>query len=812
MKLLKRIALGLLLVLVLAGLGGYFWLQSLKPDLNAEHQITGLKAPVEILYDDYGIPHIYGQNEEDVFRAFGYVHAQDRLFQMEILRRLASGRLAEVFGKDALETDRFFHTLSLRHYAKKTIDSLYQNPNTPFMRAAQAYLQGVNEYVKNGKTPIEFTLVGIPKAEFTLEDMLTTTMYMGFTFAEAFRTEAFTTSIYQRYGADYLKDLDGNWPANEPQIPVQATQTAQRSPDANALMNLAQHLSKVEQMLPFPVYHGSNGWVIAGSKTKSGKPILSNDAHIGFAQPSVWYEAHLSCPGFNFYGNFIAGTPFGALGHNDAGGWGITMFENDDADFFREKPNPQNPNQVWYKDHWENLTLRQEVIKVKDETDQNLTVKTSRHGIILNDAYKEIKGETQPIALWWTMYQFPNRSLEVFYELAHAQDATQARAAVAKITAPGLNFMWGDTQGNIAWWAAAKLVKRPPQVNPWLILDGSTGSEDPIGWYDFDQNPQILNPTRGFLYTANNQPADMGTGLVPGYYVPGDRAKRIEQLLNTPKKDWTAQEVRNVINDVTNPNYPALLKDIVPAFKPIVSLEENTKRNGNFLLALTLLENWDGSHDLTDLEPAVFYRFVYRLYEYTMRDELGPEAFKVFSSYHPFKRNMANFWRNDASPWWDDLSTPTVKETRAQIMAKAFMQAVFDLENSLGKLSGDWQWQKVHTLKHKHPLEIVPLLGKYFSVGPYPVPGGRETINNLDFSIDSTGKYPVTYGPSLRRIIDFADPSKGTSINPSGQSGYFLSKHYGDQAALFAEGKARPEYLNRSDVEKVQTGKMTLKP
>lgn len=835
MKLIKRILLVLFVLILLVSVGVFFWLQRLKPDLNAEHQITELKTPVEVLYDNYGIPHIYGQNEEDVFQAFGYVHAQDRLFQMEVLRRLAKGQLAEIFGKDALPTDRFFRTLSLQHYAKKTIDSLYQDKNTPFMRAALAYLRGVNNYVKNGKTPIEFTIVGIPKQEFTLEDMVTTTLYMGYTFAEAFRTEAFTTSIYEKYGETYLKDFNSYWPANEPKIPVQKSkkipQTAsnQSSPQAAlglaehqptqrgglggvSLLSLAQHLTKIDEKLPFPTYHGSNGWVISGSKTKSGKPILSNDAHIGFAQPSVWYEAHLECPGFQFYGNFIAGTPFGALGHNASGGWGITMFENDDTDFFREKPNPQNANQVWYKDHWENLKVRDEIIKVKGEADEKLSVKTSRHGILINEVDKNMKEAKQPIALWWTMYQFPNRGLETFYELAHAKNATEARNAVSKVSAPGLNFMWADTQGNIAWWAAAKLVKRPAHVNPCLILDGSTGNDDPIGWYDFDQNPQILNPERGFLYSANNQPDDMGVGLVPGYYVPGDRAKRIEQLLNTTQKDWTPESVRQVINDVSNPNYPALLKDIIPVFKPIVELKENTKRSANFEVGIGLLKLWDGSHELSDPEPTIFYRFMYRLYEYAMRDELGDDAFKVFSSYHPFKRNMANFLRNNDSPWWDDISTPNVKETRAQIMAKAYMQAIFDLTNQLGGQTIEWKWSKVHTLTHKHPLNVVPVIGKYFNVGPNPVPGGRETINNLDFGLEVFGKYDVTYGPSLRRIIDFAQPLNGTSVNPTGQSGYFLSKHYDDQALLHAEGKARGELMNRSDIEKVMIGKMTLKP
>lgn len=804
MKLFKRILLALLILIVVIGAGAYVYLQNLKPDYNANLQLPGLSAEVEVLYDNYAIPHIYAQNEEDLFYAFGYVHAQDRLFQMEILRRLADGRLAELFGDKALASDKFFRMLSFREQAKLTLAEVYKDPNAPFVKAAKAYLKGINQYVKAGKTPIEYTLAGIPKTEFTMEDMEIIVGFMGYTFVGAFRAEAVATTIASKFGMDYFNDVLQNWPDSTQLIPVQASEQASLQASAKNLTSMAAQVGRLQESLPYPPFFGSNGWVIAGSKTKSGKPILSNDTHIAFAQPSVWYEAALECPGYKVYGNFLAGTPVPALGHSDKGGWGLTMFENDDADFYREKSNPSNGNQVWYKDHWEDLIVRKETIKVKGMPDVTFEVKKSRHGYLMNGAFDGVKEIADPIALWWVYHQFPSRHLQVFYNLSHASNAADAAVAVEPLTAPGLNFMWGDTAGNIAWWAAGKLPIRPAHVNPQIILDGSTGLDDPQGWLDFKQNPQILNPARGVLYTANNQPQDMGTGLVPGYYVPSNRAKRIEELIFTDKKDWDEESVRATINDVTSSTYPPLLAMILP----LVNQEQLSPSARN---AMSILRKWDGTHGLENIEPAIFYKFNYLILKYAMEDELGAETFQQFENQASLKRNTVSLFLNDSSKWWNNIHTPE-KETRAQIFTRAMNDAANQLVKQLGENTANWQWKKVHTLEHKHPLGIIPVLGKFFNVGPIPLMGGRETINNLDFNLDSSGLYKVVYGPALRRVIDFGNPAAAMSVNPTGQSGYFMNPHYDDQALLFAQGGKRPELTQRNEVEKKKIGRTLLKP
>jgi penicillin amidase len=804
MRIIKRILLGLLAFILVAVLAGYLWLRSLNPSYSGEVSLPGLKAPVEVVFDEHAVPHIKAQSEEDLFRAFGYLHAQDRLFQMEMLKRLADGRLSEVFGEKALESDRFFRTLSLREHAKTTLNPANRDPNSPFSKAAKAYLAGVNEYVRNGKTPVEFTLAGIPKSDFTLEDMEVIVGYMGYTFVGAFKTEAIATRIASKWGAEHLNDVLSNWPDSAFRIPVDGKRDRSYAQAADALAVMSGRLDGIGDELPYPPFHGSNGWVISGKKTKSGKPILSNDTHIAFAQPSIWYEARLECPGFSVYGNFLAGTPVPALGHSERGGWGLTMFENDDVDFYREKSNPDNPDQVWYVDRWEDLQVRRETIRVKGGADVALDVKKSRHGYILNGAFKDIDDMKEPISLWWVYHLFPSRHLEVFYDLSHAADVRDAEKAVMPLTSPGLNVMWADTAGNIAWWAAGKLPKRPAQVNPNLILDGSGAKDEPQGWFEFSQNPQSVNPESGVIYTANNQPDDMGTGLVPGYYVPSTRARRIEQLLLNGKSDWTEPEVRKVINDVTNPTYPDLLSRLDAAV-------DRSKLTPSATRAWELLSGWDGRHELDDIGPTVYYRFLYFVYEGLLKDELGPTSFKAFEHTLALKRNTAALLQKEGSRWWDDVSTPE-RESRSVIVTRALNEAVAALERQLGTDMSGWKWKRVHTIEHRHPLGVLPVVGSLFNVGPFPVPGGQETVNNLSFNLDSTGLYKVTSGPALRRVIDLGVASGRQSVNPTGQSGHFMSRHYDDQARMFAEGGQRPEHLRRSDAEKGMVGRMVLKP
>ncbi len=486
------------------------------------------------------------------------------------------------------------------------------------------------------------------------------------------------------------------------------------------------------------------------------------------------------------------------------------MFLNDEMDFYREKVNPKNKNQVWFQDKWEDLKVREELIQVKGKAAVPLVIRESRHGVLISDVMKTKEltspfvNQTAPISLFWTYFKFPSRNLEACYGMAHSKNAQEVEKYVQMIHSPGLNVMWGDTEGNIAWWATAKLIKRPPHVQSKLVLDGSSGKDEPLGWHDFAENPQSMNPENGVLYSANNQPAARNGLFYPGYYVPVDRATRIQELLFTAKSDWTPDQVREVINDVTNPVFVRMLAALIPAFEPEVTSENEKK-------GIALLKNWKGQHTLESIEPALFYRFMYRIDELLLKDEMGDSFFDLLRWNMFLEHGRVGLYLNDSSKWWDNVQTPA-KETRKQILTEAFKRAVQDLEKDGGIDAEARKWKYNHTLTHPHPMGVLPVIGRYFNVGPLPAPGGKSTINNLDFRVDSTGKYDVTYGPALRRIIDFGNPENATSINPTGQSGYFMSKYYKDQAEMYAQSKARKERMNRKDIQSVQMGCMRLKP
>ncbi len=798
MKIIKRLLLGVLALVVLLILSIVIYLQTTKPTLSGELTLTGLKEPVEVVYDEYGVPHIYAQNAEDAYFALGYVHAQDRLFQMEMLRRAASGRLAEVLGPDLIKVDRLFRTLGINKFADENAERFLSTDTAAYQQAVYAYQKGVNEFVKTGTTPVEFHIMGIPKSEFTPKDIYLAVGFMSFGFAEALQADPVLEKIRTELGASYLEDLAVQTPVDAERIKNFKGEIKGTAGDS-----LIASIHEALELLPVPLWQGSNGWVVSGERTASGKPILANDTHIGFGQPAVWYEAHIEYPGFSFYGHHLAGIPFGLLGNNNKIAWGLTMFENDDMDFFKETLNPENSNQVKFKDQWEELISRKEIIKVKGEEDVVLELKTSRHGTIVNGGIENVAESSSPIAMWWMLSAEPNYALQAAYLLNRASNFTEAQKAVSLFSAPGLNVMYGDVDGNIAWWAAGKLPIRPAHVVSKFFLDGASGNDEYLGFYPFEKNPQSINPPWGYVYTSNNQPDSVEGVLYPGYYYPKSRAGRVNELLAENKK-WTTEDTKKVNLDVIGKPQVEVAKEIS---KILQGLSEPA-----FQVLIAPLESWNGDNKSTDIAPSVYYNLLSQIIFLSMKDELGETAFKTLMETSVPKNSYLTLISNDNSLWWDNVKTKEIKETRSGVVKEAANKTLALLEKTSGEKVEEWTWGKIHTLTHNHPLGAVKPLDKFFNVGPFVVDGGQEVVNNLTFSLDTTGYFPVTVGPALRKITDLSAIESGETISPTGQSGNVMSKHYDDQAELFATGKFRPMLMNRSVIEQKNSTKLTLIP
>ncbi|WP_394559890.1 penicillin acylase family protein [Aquipseudomonas alcaligenes] len=789
----KRSLTFLAVAIAAAAAGSAWYIDKQLPVRDGNLPLAGLQAPVEVRYDERGVPHIQAQNEADMYRALGFVHAQDRLFQMEMLRRLARGELAEVLGPKLVETDRLFRTLSIREHADRYAKTL--DRNSPAVKALQAYLDGINQYQDQRPAPVEFDLLGIEKRPFTLEDTVSVAGYMAYSFAAAFRTEPAITYVRDQLGADYLKVFDLDWHPNGVIPPLAAGDWK----DLTRIARLSQE-ALVEAGLP--QFEGSNAWAVAGSHTASGKPLLAGDPHIRFAVPAVWYEAQLSYPGFELYGHHQALNPYASLGHNSQFAWSLTMFQNDDLDLIAEKVNPENPNQVSINGQWVELQSREETIQVKGGEPVKLTLRRSPHGPIINDALGNSAGKT-PVAMWWAFLETENPILEAFYQLNRADSLDKARSAVAKIHSPGLNVIYANASGDIGWWAAAKLPQRPAGVNPYFILDGANGEADKPAFLPFSANPQEENPARGYIVSANYQPLSPTGVPIPGYYNLPDRGIRLNQLLAEPGSKWDTQNSQALQLDTTTGYGQRLLAPLLD------DLRAAAADDGERAL-VEQLAAWRGDYPLQSTAATLFNQLTYELARAAMHDELGDAFFDNLLQTRILDDALPRLAATAASAWWDDRNSEAV-ESRADIVKQAWQASLAHLRQTFGNDSSQWLWSKGHTLTHEHPLGAQKPLNLLFNVGPFAAPGGHEVPNNLSHRV-GPAPWSVVYGPSTRRLIDLADASKALGINPVGQSGVPFDTHYADQAEPYIRGKYQPMHFAEGDVQTHTRSTLHLQP
>ena len=783
----KKFFLGLVIVIILLIAGGYFYLQSTVKSYTKTVSLIGLKSNSEVVFDDYGIPHIYADNNEDAFRMLGYVQASDRLFQLELLRRVGSGRLSEILGKETIPVDKYIRTVGLDENAKRAAAAFENEAPEEIKRNVYAFIEGINQYIREENAPIEFAIIGIEKSEYTLTDIYRILGYMGFGFSMELKNEPMLSWINNNLGSQYITDLNLDYIPSDVTIPNQKI-----SNDTTDFTPIAEQVSAILDRLPVPIFYGSNSWVISGKKSKSGKVLFANDTHIGLSQPSVWYEAHIETPNLKLYGNFLSGIPYPLVAHNMHHSWGLTIFPADATDLYSETI---KDDKVLYKNEWVDLQKREETVMVKGQDPIIFTVTTTPHGPIISDLDKFSQDFEKPVSMWFVANKVTDRKLYSIATLSTSTSFEDFEKAAKGIDSPGLNIMYGDVEGNIGWYGGAKLIHRPDHVQSKLVLEGATGKDDAVGFYDFSYNPRNINPENGYVVSANNQPDSINGVMHRGYYYAGARYKAISEAIEK-RDDWDVDAMKTLVMSDKSPIYPNNLKEIGSIVTPTTETEKAVMQ-----AALA----WGGEHDGNQVGPTIYYKMIYHILQMSLEDEMSKRRFDLFLSTPVYLHAVNPLLVNQYSVWWDNITT-TVVESRSNIVNAAFTKSVEELTAQLGTDVSAWNWNKVHFIEHVHPIGRKEPMDKIFNVGPFPAGGGEEVINKIAFTLNGEGIYKSKSGPAMRILMDFDDIENSISINPTGSSGNVMNPHYDDQAMMYVNGEFRTQKMVKTDILKDKEG------
>ncbi len=763
-------------------------------------KLVGLKETVQVYTDKYGVPHIRALNDHDMMMALGFVMASDRLWQMDLLRRIGSGRLSEILGPKLLETDIFLRKLGLRRHMKQVWAEQKKQAPTHMLMQIDAYLEGVNSYIEQGPRPLEIKILGYQPDPFTMEDALSVAGYMALSFAEGFFVDVMYTDLLDELPKTEVDlifpkmQLDKNIPNT-----VNFKNKKLRNLSSKDLKYLYSNVFNIVSNLKdrFGLFQGSNSWVLSGDRSKSGKPILANDPHIAYASPSVFYEAHIQSPTFENYGHYIPLVPFPGLGHNQHRAWAITMSKSDDLDYFKEVFHPSKP-EVMHKNKYVPYTIYKESIIVKGQSKPHIeTVIVTPHGPML-DGTKYVRKD-QSLSLSWQFLNPTNNPALSFYLLSQSKDLDDLAPALRHSAAPGFNISFVDSKGNIGWHVMGKIPVLPRASNGLVIREGHSGDDDYLRYLDIMENPHIYNPDKGMIISANHK-HDV-RGLIPwiGLWQPKDRVIRLQNLLEQKKK-WDLESLKSVQTDEHVTFYKTFLKDFFSELNPKSKLEKQV---------YLFMKKWDGSSSIDNIEATVYHTIMLTLLRNLIADELGEERFKVYTVGSDAFAFLFQILRRNDSRLWDNIKTKPV-ESKTQIINKTYSESLTFLENKLGQNFKNWQFKRLKTLEFKHVLGRFFPLDKIFNLGPYPVGGGANQVNSMGVT-RSDLSFKVFYGPATRRLIDMKDPTHSYGLLPTGNSGHRSSSHYSDQVELLISNRYRAQNMNFKSLEK-PVQKLTLLP
>ena len=781
------ITVSILIVLALIlSAGAYIMVQRTFTPVNGVVYLKGLKSEVKIYRDNWGVPHIYAENEDDLFFAQGYVQAQDRLWQMELHRRMGSGTLSEIFGEATLDMDKFARAIGLRRNAAESFSGM----DAEMYAVLESYSRGVNSFLETNRDhlPLEFTILAFNPVPWEPVDTLTVSNLIAWDLGKNWEVELLRGRLAQRLGAEKAGQLLAPYPDSSPLVvPPEIADYPLGTKVAAGL-----HVNSD--------YAGSNNWVVDGAKSVTGKPLLANDPHLVGMMPSIWYETGLHGAGFDVVGVSLPGCPLVNIGRNKDISWGITNLPADVQDLFIEKINPSNDFQYEYLGEWKDMKVVDESIPVRGRNEpERLTVRLTCHGPLMDNV---IKGLEQPLALQWAG-KGRSRLLKSAYLLDRARSWNEFHEALRYWDAPSQNIVYADKDGNIGYQSTG-LIPIRGKGQGMVPSPGWSGEYEWAGYIPYDELPHVLNPSAHFVATANNKVVSDDYPYFMAYdWSPPYRAQRITDLLKAREK-LSVEDFRNIQADVFD----------IPAsvFTPYVL--EITPQNGQDKQALEILRSWDFNDSADAPAPAIFHVFYVKLLKNTLQDELGDRLFENYTrpmggSGDVHAVFMSGIIKDADNPWFDDLRTGQ-REARDDMLRKSFSEAVAELSAGFGPNPTEWQWGKIHTTRFKHVLGTMPLLDTLFSRGPVPTPGSRYTVNVAAF--EYYDPYGVTAIPSYRQIVDWSNPDKSLAMHSTGQSGLVFSKHYDDMIKSWLDVEYHTMLFNKADIEADEWSLLILKP
>jgi penicillin amidase len=744
-------------------------------------RLNGLNDPVDIFRDRWGIPHIYAKSIHDLVFAQGYVHAQDRLWQMEFQRRVSSGRLAEIFGREVLEVDRWMRIIGLRRAAVNDIRTI----DAEILLEQEAYAEGVNAFIKAGRLPVECALLRYTPERWTPCDTIAWNKLMSWNLSTNWESELIRKRLIEILGKTNEEDLE---PAYDDAWPVILTSGVADIHDEDGPLNKNGNARRfIGPSAKDGI--GSNCWAVSGNLTTSGKPILANDMHLMLSLPSIWYENHLVCGPFEVAGITAPGVPFIITGHNRKVAWGFTAGLADVQDLYEERLKPFKNGEVRYeyRGKWLPAEIVRENITIKGGKHEFEDVVITRHGPVINKLASQISGKP-PYALRWSAYD-RDTTPKAMYGLLRANTCAEVHDALRNWVTPNLNVVYADTEGNIAYTCAGSIPVRMKGQGK-VPVAGWSGEYDWRGYIPFAKLPHLQNPSEGFIVAANNRITAQGAGFqIFQEHCTGDRALRITELIKA-RGSIDVSYTKKMQYDLCS-----------PTARTVCSHLRSLKTDDTELTPLLgSLKKWDGTLYASSTEAAVYEVFMRRLIMSLLKNELGELThYYMGKGVNPYLSQFSMFgwhsweWllkvlQDDASVCWQNGTG----EKKNDIMLNALRSAVAWLKETHGPSSLEkWTWGRIHTLIFSHPFGRIRALARFFDRGPYPLGGDGTTVWSGYSSMHDLDSSTVV-GPPYRFVADLAYLEGSQGLLVPGQSGNPASPHYDDQIDAWFSGDYHP--------------------